>query len=377
MTATPALFDQLADALAAIHARLGEPPFADRRRTIALLADRLPEARREIRAIGTAIEEGVPGALVASERHLLGLEIDRLADRLEGTTGLRRDIARPIVRALAYGLGLGPLPSLYVDAPVTSPASGYQPGNWAGVSEPIRPVATAPSAATAPVAPPASAQRGKGGQPMIRIGDRSFPRSQAFAWSSVIAVVAIGLSINETRKSEPANVIVNPPISQQQVPPKGLAGEETDFGLPAKATLEPNVGTPTPLDIPVGKRLTTADLRTLLAGKSRTLLVDVLAQPHPQTLKSAHFVPIGGMAGTTTDDNQQVFAKALEKLTEGDKTRDLVFFCAGVICWESYNAALRAGAAGYRDIYWYRGGLASWTAAGLPMEALPAQIGAK
>jgi len=40
---------------------------------------------------------------------------------------------------------------------------------------------------------------------------------------------------------------------------------------------------------------------------------------------------------------------------------------AGAECWESYNAALRALRLGYREVYWYRGGVASWQAAGLPL----------
>ena len=42
------------------------------------------------------------------------------------------------------------------------------------------------------------------------------------------------------------------------------------------------------------------------------------------------------------------------------------FFCYGAQCWESYNAALRAMRLGYREVLWYRGGLAAWKAAGLP-----------
>jgi rhodanese-related sulfurtransferase len=43
-----------------------------------------------------------------------------------------------------------------------------------------------------------------------------------------------------------------------------------------------------------------------------------------------------------------------------------VFFCSGVRCWLSYNAALRAVRGGYANVYWYRGGIDAWRAAGLP-----------
>jgi hypothetical protein len=36
--------------------------------------------------------------------------------------------------------------------------------------------------------------------------------------------------------------------------------------------------------------------------------------------------------------------------------------CRGALCWESYNAGLRAKYAGYHKIFWYRGGLDAWQA---------------
>jgi hypothetical protein len=41
--------------------------------------------------------------------------------------------------------------------------------------------------------------------------------------------------------------------------------------------------------------------------------------------------------------------------TNNNPQQPLVFFCACVECWESYNAALRALRLGYREVYWYRG----------------------
>jgi rhodanese-related sulfurtransferase len=35
----------------------------------------------------------------------------------------------------------------------------------------------------------------------------------------------------------------------------------------------------------------------------------------------------------------------------------------------SYNAALRAIAAGYSNVLWYRGGIEAWKAAGMPVQA--------
>ena len=50
-----------------------------------------------------------------------------------------------------------------------------------------------------------------------------------------------------------------------------------------------------------------------------------------------------------------------------DTAKPVVFYCSGRNCWLSVNAALRAKKLGYSDVHWYRGGMESWVAAGLPV----------
>jgi rhodanese-related sulfurtransferase len=64
----------------------------------------------------------------------------------------------------------------------------------------------------------------------------------------------------------------------------------------------------------------------------------------------------------------------LEKRIEGlllamqaDKSKPVTFFCTSRNCWLSANAAMRAKKLGYTQVLWYRGGLESWKAAGLPL----------
>lgn len=143
------IYDRLAEALAEIRPRFGAAGFSDRRRVIGLLADKVPDAKREIRVVGTAIDEGVPQTLARTERHLVGVEMDRLANGLEASTGLRLDIARQVVRSFAFALDMGPPPSIYEQAAAMAqgaqPPPAPPPDAWAGLSQP-----------TAPVAPPYS-----------------------------------------------------------------------------------------------------------------------------------------------------------------------------------------------------------------------------
>ena len=154
-------------------------------------------------------------------------------------------------------------------------------------------------------------------------------------------------------------------------PARSYGGELIDFNVPPKTELETNVGSPTPMSIPVGVRVTTEEVQRML-NEGRAIPIDVLAGDHPRTLPGALYMPAGGMPGTFDDPYQTLFAQQLQQAVAGDATRPLIFFCQGAACWESYNAALRANAAGATQIYWYRGGLAAWEEAGFPMAPLPA-----
>ena len=46
-----------------------------------------------------------------------------------------------------------------------------------------------------------------------------------------------------------------------------------------------------------------------------------------------------------------------------DKTKPTVFFCNGAECWKSYKASRAALAAGFKQVYWFRGGMPAWQAA--------------
>ena len=129
--------------------------------------------------------------------------------------------------------------------------------------------------------------------------------------------------------------------------------------------LQTNVGSPTPMTIPGGHLITTAEVRQTQG--MQVLVVDVLqAPPHP-TVPGARLWPGAGDPGTFTDTIQQNLWKALSEATQSNPAYPIVFLCAGSRCWESYNAALRAVNMGFKTVLWYRGGLASWQAAGLPM----------
>jgi len=94
------------------------------------------------------------------------------------------------------------------------------------------------------------------------------------------------------------------------------------------------------------------------------LLFDVLGGEQHDSLPGAIWLPGAGRGNGFDDAVQAQLARLLQAATKGDVGRAMVFFCQGTACWLSYNAALRAVALGYREVYWYRGGLEAWIAAG-------------
>jgi PQQ-dependent catabolism-associated CXXCW motif protein len=62
------------------------------------------------------------------------------------------------------------------------------------------------------------------------------------------------------------------------------------------------------------------------------------------------------------------FVHELQRVTDGERDRMLVFYCLAN-CWMSWNAAKRALAIGYTNVAWYPEGTDGWVALGLPLQA--------
>jgi PQQ-dependent catabolism-associated CXXCW motif protein len=137
---------------------------------------------------------------------------------------------------------------------------------------------------------------------------------------------------------------------------------------------------PTPATVAGGTTLTTEELRRLLE-RAHVIVIDVLPlQQRPEGLPEdtlwmpqvrrnipgSIWLPEVGR-GALNPAVEGYFRRHLERLTEGDRGRGLVFYCLAD-CWMSWNAAKRAISFGYTRVYWYPDGTDGWTAAGLPTE---------
>lgn len=70
--------------------------------------------------------------------------------------------------------------------------------------------------------------------------------------------------------------------------------------------------------------------------------------------------------GAISDGTQLYLEKGLAKASGGDRKKPLIFYCLAD-CWMSWNAAKRAIALGYPNVYWYPEGTDGWAAAKHPL----------
>ena len=151
------------------------------------------------------------------------------------------------------------------------------------------------------------------------------------------------------------------PFPQNPQPSVAFSFEDKDWGVEARATPK---GAPyhanTPTTIPGGRVIRTLELKALLESNKQVVVVDVLDSSTRTSIPGALWLS-GAGDGQFFYAEKGRFSIALEKLTNGDKNRPVVFLCASSECWLSYNASLHAIEAGYRDVIWYRGGTNAWT----------------
>lgn len=124
---------------------------------------------------------------------------------------------------------------------------------------------------------------------------------------------------------------------------------------------------PTPTSLPGAKVISAAEAKALIA--QGVPVYDVRVEDE---YKNAH-VPSAVSAlqgrqcqgsGLRPGDDQF----ALNKLPK-DKNAPFIMYCDGTICWKSYKSAVMAIEAGWKDVYWFRGGFPEWKGAGMPIIA--------
>jgi rhodanese-related sulfurtransferase/ABC-type phosphate/phosphonate transport system substrate-binding protein len=119
----------------------------------------------------------------------------------------------------------------------------------------------------------------------------------------------------------------------------------------------------TPNSLPGATVVNAAQVRQLVAEGA--VIVDTRSQKEYKTkhIPLAVFIPYNekSLKDVAFDVTKDDF-KDLAKL---NKDKPTIFSCNGAECWKSYKASKAAVEAGFKKVYWFRGGLPEWEASGL------------
>ncbi|OFZ66577.1 MAG: rhodanese [Betaproteobacteria bacterium RBG_16_56_24] len=126
-------------------------------------------------------------------------------------------------------------------------------------------------------------------------------------------------------------------------------------------------GHQTPESLP-GATVVTAEQAKAMAEKG-TLVIDtrVANEYVEEHIKGAVSVPYKEKSEKSVNYDPAVDKFDLS-LLPADKNTPMIMYCNAGECWKSYKSTMAAIKAGYKNVYWLRGGIPEWKAKGFPVE---------
>ncbi len=127
-----------------------------------------------------------------------------------------------------------------------------------------------------------------------------------------------------------------------------------------------SLGIFTPGDLPGVKRVTAFEAAEL--AKKGAQLVDVRTEREFNARHARGAVLLPYVEKSLKEPQFDASADVFAGLAKLEKDRPAVFMCNGAECWKSYKASSAARAAGFKEVFWLRGGLPEWVKSDLPTE---------
>ncbi len=122
-----------------------------------------------------------------------------------------------------------------------------------------------------------------------------------------------------------------------------------------------------------GVTLVTAEQAAEMMQKGIPLYDTRIEEEHREGyIKGAKWLPYGEKSGKEVGFDAAKDHFDVNRL--GDKNAPVVFSCNGPECWKSYKSCVAALKAGYKRVYWFRGGFPEWVAKGYAVEKVPANV---
>lgn len=123
----------------------------------------------------------------------------------------------------------------------------------------------------------------------------------------------------------------------------------------------------TPASLKGAEIVDAAKAKSLMDGGAKMIDTRVANEYAEAHIKGAVNVPYKEKSAKAADFDVAQDSFDLAKLP-ADKNAALIMQCNGAECWKSYKGSSAALKAGYKKVYWFRGGFPEWKAKGLPVE---------
>lgn len=125
--------------------------------------------------------------------------------------------------------------------------------------------------------------------------------------------------------------------------------------------------TDTPASLTGATVVDAAKAKSLMEGGSAMIDTRVANEYAEAHIKGAKNVTYKEKSAKAVDFDSTQDSFDLSKLP-ADKNTGVIFQCNGPECWKSYKSSSLAIKAGYKKVYWFRGGFPEWKAKGFPVE---------
>ena len=122
------------------------------------------------------------------------------------------------------------------------------------------------------------------------------------------------------------------------------------------------LGTFTPKALPGATVVTLPEVKALVENGAVLVDTRIAEEYKDKHIPGALWLPYGEKS--LKDVAFDAHADNFPGLAKLDREQNIVFQCNGPECWKSYKASRAAIAAGYKHVYWFRGGMPEWETAG-------------
>lgn len=161
-----------------------------------------------------------------------------------------------------------------------------------------------------------------------------------------------------------------PAASQQKLSETLQKGNSLNFALSTASKADfksvASMLNTTPTSLPGAKIISAAEAKMLIANGMPVYDVRVPEEYQTAHVPGAISVPYNESSAKEVGFDPTDDQFALNKLPK-DKNTPFMMYCDGTICWKSYKSATMAIQAGWKNVYWFRGGFPEWKEAGLPL----------